>query len=107
MRLQMFPLPGFSSPSSLGGVNRAVMVNIDPTELYANNVSANDLGTSLATSNVIIPSGTARMGHFEYNVDVNMSPPKGDALNRLPVKIVNGAPILLGDVASVTDTHQP
>ena len=107
MRLQLFTIPGFSSPAPLGGVNRAVMVNIDPTELYANNVSANDLGSSLATSNVIIPSGTARMGHFEYNVDINMSPTKVADFNTLPVKIVNGAPVLLGDVASVTDTHQP
>jgi multidrug efflux pump subunit AcrB len=107
MRLQLFTIPGFSSPAPLGGVNRAVMVNIDPTELYANNVSANDLGTSLATSNVIIPSGTARMGHFEYNVDINMSPTRVADFNSLPVKIVNGAPVLLGDVAAVTDTHQP
>jgi multidrug efflux pump subunit AcrB len=107
LRLQLFTIPGFSSPAPLGGVNRAVMVNIDPTELYANNVSANDLGTSLAASNVIIPSGTARMGHFEYDVDINMSPTKVADFNKLPVKIVNGAPVLLGDVASVTDTHQP
>jgi multidrug efflux pump subunit AcrB len=107
MRLQLFTIPGFSSPAPLGGVTRAVMVNIDPTELYANNVSANDLGTSLATSNVIIPSGTSRMGHFEYNVDINMSPTKVADFNSLPVKIVNGVPVLLGDVASVTDTHQP
>ncbi len=107
MRLQLFTIPGFSSPAPLGGVNRAVMVNVDPTELYANNVSPNDLGSSLATSNVIIPSGTARMGHFEYNIDVNMSPNRVADFNRLPVKIVNGAPVLLGDVASVTDSHQP
>ena len=107
MRLQLFTIPGFSSPAPLGGVERAVMVNIDPTELYANNVSANDLGNSLATSNVIIPSGTARMGHFEYNVDINMSVDRVADFNKLPVKIVNGAPVLLGDVASVTDSHQP
>jgi multidrug efflux pump subunit AcrB len=107
MRLQLFTIPGFSSPAPLGGVNRAVMVNIDPTELYANNVSANDLGNSLSTSNVIIPSGTARMGHFEYNVDINMSPTTVSGFNSLPVKIVNRAPVRLGDVASVTDSHQP
>jgi len=107
LRLQLFTIPGFSSPAPLGGVQRAVMVNVDPTELYGNNVSPNDLGNSLATSNVIIPSGTARMGHFEYDVDINMSPSKVADFNRLPVKIVNGAPVLLGDVATVTDTHQP
>lgn len=107
MRLQLFTIPGFSSPAPLGGVQRAVMVNIDPTQLYANNVSANDIGNSLATSNVIIPSGTARIGHFEYHVDINMSPNTMGEFNRMPVKIVNGAPVLLGDVAHVTDTHQP
>jgi multidrug efflux pump subunit AcrB len=107
LRLQLFTIPGFASPAPLGGVNRAVMVNIDPTELYANNISPNDLGNSLAGSNVIIPSGTARMGHFEYNIDINMSPDKVNDFNQLPVKIVNGAPVLLGDVASVTDSHQP
>jgi multidrug efflux pump subunit AcrB len=107
LRLQLFTIPGFSSPAPLGGVQRAVMVNIDPTQLYTNNVSANDIGNSLATSNVIIPSGTARMGHFEYDVDLNMNPPAVKDFNHLPVKVVNGAPVFLGDVASVTDTHQP
>ncbi|HEX4211590.1 MAG TPA: efflux RND transporter permease subunit [Candidatus Binataceae bacterium] len=107
LRLQLFTIPGFSSPAPLGGVQRAVMVNIDPTQLYANNVSANDIGNSLATSNVIIPSGTARIGHYEYHVDINMSPNNMREFNRMPVKVVNGAPVLLGDVAHVTDTHQP
>jgi len=107
LRLQLFTIPGFSSPAPLGGVQRAVMVNIDPTQLYANNVSASDIGNSLATSNVIIPAGTARIGHFEYHVDINMSPSTMSEFNRMPVKIVNGVPVLLGDVAHVTDTHQP
>lgn len=54
LRLQLFTIPGFSLPAPLGGVQRAVMVNIDPTQLYANNVSANDIGNSLAISNVIL-----------------------------------------------------
>jgi multidrug efflux pump subunit AcrB len=107
MRLQLFTIPGFSSPAPLGGVQRAVMVNIDPTQLYANNVSANDIGNSLATSNVIIPTGTARIGHFEYHVDINMSPDTISEFNRMPIKIVNRAPVLLGQIAHVTDTHQP
>jgi multidrug efflux pump subunit AcrB len=47
------------------------------------------------------------MGHFEYNIDIDMSPTKVAGFNSPPVKIVNGAPVRLGDVASVTDTHQP
>ena len=83
------------------------MVNLDPTELYANNVSRRHRQRARYLDIVIIPSGTARMGNYEYNVDINMSPTKVADFNQLPVKIVNGAPVLLGDVAPVTDTHQP
>jgi len=107
IRLQLFTIPGFSSPAPIGGVQRAVVVNLDPKELYANGLSPVDIGNALATTNVVIPSGTARMGNYEYDVDLNMSPHKVADFNRLPVKVVNGIPVFLGDVAPVSDTHQP
>src|SRR6202047_1138470 len=107
IRLQLFTIPGFSSPAPIGGVQRAVVVNLDPKQLYANGVAPVDIGNALATTNVVIPSGTARMGDYEYDVDLNMSPQKVSEFNRLPVKVVNGIPIFLGDVAPVSDTHQP
>ena len=84
-----------------------MVVNLDPKQLYANGLSPVDIGNALATTNVVIPSGTARMGNYEYDVDLNMSPRKVSGFNRLPVKVVNGIPIFLGDVAPVSDTHQP
>jgi multidrug efflux pump subunit AcrB len=107
LRLQLFTIPGFSSPAPLGGVQRSIQVNLDPTALYANQLSPQDVGNALDTANVVIPSGTARMGNYEYNVDVNMSPTNMRGFNRLPVKVVNGTPVFLGDVAPVSDTHQP
>src|SRR6202023_1078163 len=76
IRIQLFTIPGFSSPAPLGGVSRAEIDNLDPTALYANGLSAFDVGNALAASNVVIPSGTAKMGNYEYNVDLNMSVPK-------------------------------
>ncbi len=107
IRIQLFTIPGFSSPAPLGGVQRAVMANLDPTALYANGLSAYDIGNALASTNVVIPSGTAKMGNYEYNVDLNMSVPKVSDFNKLPIKYYNGAPVFLGDVAPVTDSHQP
>jgi multidrug efflux pump subunit AcrB len=107
IRLQLFTIPGFSSPAPIGGVQRAVVVNLDPKELYANGLSPVDIGNALAATNVVIPSGTARMGNYEYDVDLNMSPRKVADFNRLPVKVVNGIPVFLGEVAPVSDTHQP
>src|SRR5271155_3519567 len=107
IRIQLFTIPGFSSPAPLGGVSRAVMANLDPTALYANGISAFDVGNALDATNVVIPSGTAKMGNYEYNVDLNMSVPTVPDFNKLPIKYLNGAPVFLGDVAHVTDTHQP
>ena len=107
IRIQLFTIPGFSSPAPLGGVSRSVMVNLDPNALYANGLSAFDVGNALASTNVVIPSGTAKMGNYEYDVDLNMSVPRVSDFNQLPIKYLNGAPVFLGDVAPVTDSHQP
>ena len=95
IRIQLFTIPGFSSPAPLGGVQRAVMANLDPTALYANGLSAYDVGNALDATNVVIPSGTAKMGNYEYNVDMNMSVPKVADFNKLPIKYLNGAPVFL------------
>src|SRR6266404_9390733 len=107
IRIQLFTIPGFSSPAPLGGVSRSVMVNLDPYALYANGLSAFDVGNALASTNVVIPSGTAKMGNYEYDVDLNMSVPKVSDFNSLPIKYSGGAPVFLGDVAPVTDSHAP
>jgi len=107
IRIQLFTIPGFSSPAPMGGVSRTIMVNLDPTLLYGNGMSAYDIGNALASTNVVIPSGTAKMGNYEDNVDINMSVPRVRDFNNLPVKYSNGTPVFLGDVANVTDSHQP
>jgi len=107
IRLQLFTIPGFSSPAPMGGVQRSIMVNLDPTAQYANGLSAYDIGNSLGQSNVVIPSGAIKLGNYQDNVDINMSVPKVSDFNRLPIKWSNGAPVFLGDVAHVTDSHQP
>jgi multidrug efflux pump subunit AcrB len=107
IRIQLFTIPGFSSPAPMGGVSRSIMVNLDPTLLYGNGMSAYDVGNALAATNVVIPSGTAKMGDYENNVDINMSVDRVQDFNNLPVKYGGSAPVFLGDVANVTDSHQP
>src|SRR5260370_389407 len=47
------------------------------------------------------------MGNYEYDVDLNMWVSKTSTLNDLQIKYSGGAPVFLGDVAPVTDSHQP
>src|ERR1700675_954734 len=65
IRIQLFTIPGFSSPAPLGGVSRSVVVNPQPEALYADGLYAFDVGNALASTNIVIPSGTAKMGNYE------------------------------------------
>ncbi|HEY2487083.1 MAG TPA: efflux RND transporter permease subunit [Candidatus Binataceae bacterium] len=103
--LFLFTIPGLSSPAPFGGTSRSVMVNIDPSRMYARGVSPQDVVTALLNQNVIIPGGTAKIGNVEYNVVLNGSPSTVDDLNRLPIRELNGAPVYIGDVAKVSDSH--
>jgi multidrug efflux pump subunit AcrB len=106
IRVKLFTIEGLSSPAPLGGVSRAVMVNLDPEALYANNLSPQQVSTALAGANVIIPSGTVKIGDREYSVQLNGSPSDVGEFNRLPLRVIDGTPILLGDVAPVANAHQ-
>src|SRR5229473_1793366 len=49
------------------------------------------------------PAGTAKIGKTQYTVRTNATPASINDLNMMPVKFVNGATILLKDVAQVRD----
>jgi multidrug efflux pump subunit AcrB len=106
IRLRLFVIEGISTPAPFGGRNRAIMVNLNPTQMYANGLSAQDIGQALNSTNVIIPAGSIKVGNREYRVELNGSVDQVNKFNDLPVKVVNGTPVFLGQVAPVTDTHQ-
>ncbi|HLH76302.1 MAG TPA: efflux RND transporter permease subunit [Candidatus Binataceae bacterium] len=107
LRFQFLTIPGFSSPPPVGGAIRDVMVNLNPDALYAYGLSPADVGSALADTSIVIPSGQARIGNYTYNVDLNMSPKVVSGFDRLPIAVSHGIPIHLGDVAPVSDSHQP
>ena len=59
------------------------------------------------TQNLILPSGTAKIGSLEYHVEMNGTPQTIAELNDLPVKTVNGSTIYMRDVAHVRDGFAP
>jgi multidrug efflux pump subunit AcrB len=105
IRVRLFTIEGLASPAPFGGVTRQVMVNLQPSELYAKGLSPSDVTDAVAAGNVILPAGTARIGNREYVVSLNGSPQTIEGLNDIPVKASTPTPVLLRDVAPVTDTH--
>lgn len=86
-----------------GGKQRAVMVDLNQDELYAKQLSPLDVSNALTLQNIILPAGTAKLGKTEYLIRLNSSPTLLDDLNNLPIKTVNGATVLMKDVAQVHD----
>ncbi len=103
IRVSLFTIPGLATPAPYGGMNRQISVDIDPHELAARGLSSSDVVVALQNSNVIVPAGSARIGNVQYNIETNASPTAIDQFRQIPVKVVNGHTILLGDVAHVGD----
>jgi multidrug efflux pump subunit AcrB len=107
LRLRLFTIPGLATPPPYGGNGRQVSVDIDPGKLAAKQLAPQDVVTALLQSNVILPAGTARVGDREYDVQLNGSPVDLAEFNRIPVKVVQGAVVHLGEVAHVHDGYAP
>ncbi len=107
IRTQLATVPGAATPFPYGGKQRVVSVDINPTSLQAKGLSAVDIVNAVSAQNLILPTGTAKLGTLEYGVEMNGSPQTVEELNDLPVKTVNGATIYMKDVAHVRDGFSP
>ncbi len=103
IRTQLATVQGAELPLAYGGKQRNIMVDIDPDQMLAKNISASDVSTAFNQQSVILPAGTAKMGVREYNVVLNSSPTVVDQLNDLPIKAVNGAMVYIRDIGHVRD----
>src|SRR5437879_5104662 len=107
LRTQLVTVPGASIPYPYGGKQRQVMVDLDQRLLQSKGLSPADVVTALGQQNIVLPSGTAKIGEFEYDVAMNASPRTVAELNDLPVKVVGNSTIYLRDVAHVRDGFAP
>ncbi|TCM19672.1 CzcA family heavy metal efflux pump [Novosphingobium sp. PhB165] len=103
VRTGLVTIPGLAMPYPSGGKQRQVQVDLDPDALQARGLSAQDVGNAIAAQNQINPAGFVKIGPAQYSVRLNNTPASIDALNDLPVKVVNGATIYMRDVAFVRD----
>jgi CzcA family heavy metal efflux pump len=107
VRTGLVTIPGLAMPYPFGGKTRQVQIDLNPQALQARGLSAQDVGNAIAAQNQINPAGFARIGETEYSVRLNNAPNSIEALNDLPVKVVNGATIYMRDVAYVRDGSAP
>ena len=103
VRQQLAPIAGVTLPTPSGGKYRQIMVDIDPAKLVAKGLTPIDVVNAVNAQNLTLPSGTAKIGEKQYVVRTNATPSSIDALNDIPIKVVNGATVFVKDVGQVHD----
>jgi CzcA family heavy metal efflux pump len=107
VRPQLVTVPGLAMPFPSGGKQRQIQVDLNPVALQSKGLSAQDVGNAIAAQNQINPAGFVKIGPTQYSVRLNNAPGTIEALNDLPVKVVNGATIYMRDIAYVRDGNSP
>lgn len=107
VRQQIAVVNGITLPTPYGGKVRQIVIDLDPEALQSKGLSARDVNEAITVQNLVLPSGTAKIGDTEYRVSMNNSPDVLEGINNIPLKNVDGVTIFLRDVAHVHDGFQP
>ncbi|MGO8790403.1 MAG: efflux RND transporter permease subunit [Terriglobia bacterium] len=107
VRTQLITVPGAGVPFPYGGKVRQIQVDLDTAALQATGLSPQDVVNAVGAQNLILPTGTAKIGNFEYDVAMNGSPQTVRELNDLPIKSLGDTTIYIRDVANVRDGYPP
>ncbi len=107
LRNYLATVPGAATPYPYGGKVRQIQVDLDLPKLQQYGLAPTDIVNAVNAQNLILPSGTIKLGSVEYNVEMNGTPGTIAELNNLPVKTVNGATLYMRDVAHIRDGFAP
>jgi multidrug efflux pump subunit AcrB len=107
IRADIATVRGAQVPWPYGGKQRQIMVDLDPQRLYAWGLSPRDVTAALGLQNVILPTGSAKMGASEFPIVLNSSPELLEEIGNLPIKAQNGTVVYIRDIASVRDGFSP
>jgi CzcA family heavy metal efflux pump len=107
MRPQLVTVQGAAIPYPYGGKMRQIEVDLNTQALQAKQLTPLDVVNAFSVQNLVLPSGTAKIGSLEYQVELNASPQTVAELNDIPIKTINGTTIYIHDVAHVRDGFAP
>lgn len=99
-------LNGVGSIDLVGGREREVHVELDPAALEALGLTVSEVIGALQSQHVDIPGGRIDEGRSELSIVTNGEVEGIEGLEQLVVRVVDGVPVRLGEVARVLDTEE-
>ena len=104
VRNQIASIPGISFGPPLGGKVRQITVFMDQQRMLARGISPSDVVKAINAQSAIIPAGDIKIGDLDYYVYSNSLIDAVDKINDIPIKVVNGTPILVRDIGTAADS---
>src|SRR5438128_741970 len=106
LRNRLQGITGVIAPAVYGGKLRRILAYVDREKAQARGLSALDVMHAIQGANTMIPTGDAKFGAIDYQINANGMVEKVADMNKIPIRLGNGSPIYVGDVAKVEDSHQ-
>ncbi len=106
LRNRLQSITGVIAPAVYGGKLRRILAYVDREKAQARGLSPLDVINSIRNYNVMIPTGNAKFGALDYQINANGMVKTVAELNDLPLNIGNGPPTYIRDVADVEDANQ-
>jgi len=107
LRNYLVTVQGAATPYPYGGKVRQIQVDLDLPKLQAYGLQPVDIVNAVNVQNLVLPSGSVKLGALEYNIEMNGTPRTIEALNDLPVRTTQGATLYMRDVAHIRDGFSP
>lgn len=104
---QLEGISGVASAALNGGRQRQINVIVDSVKAQARGLTSQDVAMAVAQSNALLPSGEFISSTFDANVYTNAIPKQVKAIGDADVKVTDGKPVLIRDVAKVEDGGSP
>ncbi|HTF94526.1 MAG TPA: efflux RND transporter permease subunit [Cellvibrio sp.] len=98
---------GLSLTFPYGSRSRQISVDINAAALLANNLTPAEVVTAMGAQNLILPTGTMKVGDSEFDIKLNGAIATIEEIGSIPIRTERGRTVLLRDIANVRDGFLP
>ncbi|MEA3012508.1 MAG: hypothetical protein QOD42_1053 [Sphingomonadales bacterium] len=102
---RLLAVPGVSTVSRLGGVDREIRVDLDPARMQSQNVTASQVNQALRALNQNAAGGRAEIAGSEQSVRVVGNSVSAAQLAERQIPVGNGRTVRLSSIANVRDQY--
>jgi multidrug efflux pump subunit AcrB len=102
---RLLAIPGMAGVTRSGGVNREILVELDPARMQALGVTAAQINAALRQSNLNAAGGRAEVAGSRQSVRVLGNAASAYELSQTEIALPGGRTVKLADVANVTDSY--